>query len=84
MSESVETVLRRMIAKQVNVDPAAVTPEASLDALGVGSLDLVEIIMSIEDEYDVTVPLDANEASKTLSTVGDLIALGNKLGLAGT
>ena len=82
MSETVESVLRRVIAEQLKVDQSEVTPETTLDSLGVGSLDLIEIIMTIEDEFDVTIPLDANEASKTLNTVGDLIALGNELGIA--
>ena len=81
MSDTIESVLRKVIAKQANVDESAVTAESTLDELGVGSLDLVEIIMSIEDEYGVEVPLDANEAAKSIRTVGDIIALGESLGL---
>jgi acyl carrier protein len=81
MSETIESVLRKVIAKQANLDESAVTMESSLDELGVGSLDLVEIIMSIEDEYGVEVPLDANEAAKSIKTVGDIVALGRSLGL---
>lgn len=81
MSDTIESVLRKVIAKQANVDESAVKLESTLDELGVGSLDLVEIIMSIEDEYGVEVPLDANQAAKSIRTVGDIVALGESLGL---
>ena len=76
-------VLRRVIAKQANLDPLVITPEAVLSELGVTSLDLVEIIMTIEDEYDVTIPVDAVEAWNSYKTVANLIELGHSLGLDG-
>ncbi len=81
MAGSVEAVVTEAIAKQAKIDRSAVRMEATLDELGVSSLDLVEIIMTIEDEYDITIPLDANEASQSIKTVGDIVALGQKLGL---
>jgi acyl carrier protein len=47
----------------------------------VRSLDLVEIIMSIEDTYDVTIPNNAVEAWDRFKTVGDLMQLGEEFGL---
>jgi acyl carrier protein len=76
-------VLRRVIAKQAHLDPSVITPESVLSDLGVTSLDLVEIIMTIEDEYDVTIPVDAVEAWNTYKTVANLIELGRSLGLDG-
>ena len=81
MAGSVEAVVTEAIAKQAKIDRSTVRMEATLDELGVSSLDLVEIIMTIEDEYDITIPLDANEASQSIKTVGDIVALGQKLGL---
>ncbi len=75
--------LRRVIANQVHLDPSAITPESVLSELGVTSLDLVEIIMTIEDEYDVTIPVDAVEAWNSYKTVANLIELGRSLGLEG-
>jgi acyl carrier protein len=83
MPDTIESVLRNLIAKQASIEPASITPASTLDELGVTSLDLVEIIMSIEDEYGVTIPLDANEASRTVRTFGDLINLGRSLGIEG-
>jgi acyl carrier protein len=62
MRETIEDVLRGIIANQAHLDPSAITRESVLSELGVTSLDLVEIIMTIEDEYDVTIPVDAVEA----------------------
>jgi acyl carrier protein len=63
MRETIEDVLRGMIAKQAHLDPSVITPESVLSELGMTSLDLVEIIMTIEDKYDVTIPVDEGEAS---------------------
>ena len=83
MGEAITDVLRRVIAKQAHLDPSVITPESVLSELGVTSLDLVEIIMTIEDEYDVTIPVDAVEAWNTYKTVANLIELGRSLGLDG-
>ena len=83
MRETIEDVLKGMIAKQAHLDPSMITPESELSELGVTSLDLVELIMTIEDKYDVTIPVDAVEAWNGYKTVANLIELGHSLGLAG-
>ena len=83
MRETIEEVLRGIIAKQIHLDPSVITPESVLSELGVTSLDLVEIIMTIEDMYDVTIPVDAVEAWNNYKTVANLIELGHSLGLQG-
>ena len=83
MTEAIEDVLREIIAKQAHVDPSAITRESVLSELGVTSLDLVEIIMTIEDKYDVSIPVDAVEAWNGYKTVANLIELGHSLGLEG-
>ena len=83
MRETIEDVLREIIAKQAHLDPSAITPESVLSEIGVTSLDLVEIIMTVEDKYDVTIPVDAVEAWNNYKTVANLIELGQSLGLEG-
>ena len=83
MRETIEDALREIIAKQAHLDPSVITPESVLSELGVTSLDLVEIIMTIEDKYDVTIPVDAVEAWNGYKTVANLIELGHSLGLGG-
>ena len=83
MRETIDDLLREIIAKQAHLDPSVITPESVLSELGVTSLDLVEIIMTIEDKYDVTIPVDAVEAWNGYKTVANLIELGHSLGLEG-
>jgi acyl carrier protein len=83
MRETIEDALREIIAKQAHLDPSVITPESVLSELGVTSLDLVEIIMTIEDKYDVTIQVDAVEAWNGYKTVANLIELGQSLGLDG-
>jgi len=83
MKDGMERTLIRIIATKAHLDPQMVVPEATLSELGVTSLDLVEIIMTIEDEYDVIIPVDAVEASNNYKTVGDLIKLGSSFDLEG-
>jgi acyl carrier protein len=83
MREPIEDALREIIAKQAHLDPSVITPESLLSELGVTSLDLVEIIMTIEDKYDVTIQVDAVEAWNGYKTVANLIELGHSLGLEG-
>ena len=73
MSESIEQKVKEIIVEQLGVGEDAVTPEASImDDLGADSLDLVELVMSLEQEFlgDEQIPEDEQEK---LSTVGDVI-----------
>ena len=64
-----EERLRKLIAEQLGVDESRVVPTASFaDDLEADSLDLVELIMSLEEEFGVEIPDD--DAEK-IATVGD-------------
>lgn len=63
--------VKEIVVEQLGVDEDAVTMSASfVDDLGADSLDIVELIMAFEEEFDVEIP-DA-EAEK-ISTVGDAV-----------
>ena len=73
---SVADDVLEIVAKQVKADRANVTRSTSLADLNIQSLDLVEIIFSIEDKFDIEVPYNANDprsAGVTFQTVGDVI-----------
>ena len=60
-----------MIAEQLNCEESEITAETSFkDDLGADSLDLFELVMALEDEYNVEIP--AEELAE-LATVGDVI-----------
>ena len=63
--------VRDIIVETLGCDAEAVTPTASLaDDLGADSLDVVDMLMSLEDEFDVEIPDDEIEK---IRTVGDLV-----------
>ena len=73
---SVEDKVKKIIAEKLSVDLDEVVPEASfVDDLGADSLDQVELIMAMEEEFDVEIP---DEEAEKLVTVGDAIAYTKK------
>lgn len=70
-SEEVFEKVKGIIVEQLGVAEAAVTMEASfIDDLGADSLDIVELIMALEEEFDMEIP-DA-DAEKVVA-VGDVV-----------
>lgn len=68
---SVEEKLIDIIAEQLSVDKDKVVPQASfVDDLGADSLDLVELIMAMEEAYDIEI---ADEVAEKIVTVQDAI-----------
>lgn len=66
-----------IIAEQAVLDVSEVSPESTLQSLGIDSLGLVESIFAIEEVFDVSVPFNANEPSKSdfdLSSVATIVA----------
>lgn len=63
--------IRSIIVEQLGVDESAVTLDTSfIDDLGADSLDIVELIMGFESEFDMEIP---DEEAETISTVGDAV-----------
>ena len=63
--------LQGIIAEVLNVEPEDVTMAATfVDDLGADSLDIFQIIMGIEEEFDIEIP---NEAAEQIVTVGDAV-----------
>lgn len=68
---SVEDKVKKVIAEKLSVDISEVVPDASfVEDLGADSLDLVELIMSMEEEFDVDI---SDEDAEKLVTVKDAI-----------
>ena len=63
--------MKELIADQLSIDADTITEESSFkDDLGADSLDLFELVMALEDEYNIEIP--AEELTE-LATVGDVI-----------
>ncbi len=65
--------IKKIIVDQLGVDADAVTPETTIENLGVDSLDLVETIMTVEDEFGVTFDDSDVEGLKTVGDIADYI-----------
>ncbi len=63
--------VKEIIMEQLSIsDPDVVTPETTLEDLGADSLDMVEVIMALEDEFDVQI---RDEDLESLKCVADLV-----------
>ena len=63
--------LQQIIAELLNVEPDEITMDTTfVDDLGADSLDVFQIIMGIEEEFDIEIP---NEAAESIVTVADAV-----------
>ena len=63
--------VKSILIDQLDVEEEKVTPEASIaDDLGADSLDIVDLVMSLEEEFDLEIPDDQVE---NIKTVGDIV-----------
>lgn len=67
----------KIIAEQAVLEPSDVSLDSTLEDLGIDSLGLVESIFSIEEEFDITIPFNANEPTESdfdITNVKSIIA----------
>ena len=64
--------VKMILSSQFDVEEDSITPETNIaDDLGADSLDVVDMLMSLEDEFDVEIP---DEEIERIRTVGELVA----------
>ena len=71
-----------IIAEQAMLDPSELKLDMSPQDIGIDSLGLVESIFAIEEEFDISVPFNANEPEKSefdISSLGAIVAAVEKL-----
>ncbi len=62
-----------IFSREVGVAPDRLRPEATLDALEIASLDIVQAIFAIEERFDVQIPVVPDRAGSEFTTVGQLL-----------
>ncbi|MBL1175425.1 acyl carrier protein [Pantanalinema sp. GBBB05] len=66
--------VQKIVAEQLGVDASEVTPQASFaNDLGADSLDTVELVMALEEEFDIEIPDEAAEEIATVQAAVDYI-----------
>ena len=68
---SVESRVREIVAKNVDIDAREIDRSADLQALDIESLDLIEIIFEIEETFDINI--DQDDKSANLTTIGEML-----------
>lgn len=72
MSNDVEASIIAIIAPAADVEAGEITRETELAELEIDSLVLTEVVMDIEDKYDIEIDMNTAEAWESLKTVGDI------------
>lgn len=62
--------LRQILSEQLGINPLEINTDTTIEDLGVDSLDMVEALMNIEEEFEIEIDTDEAENFKT---VGDLL-----------
>ncbi len=76
MEPDIEQRVIEIIADQAMLEPSDVTPDSTLEDLGIDSMGLVECIFAIEEAFDISVPFNANapaESDFDISSVASII-----------
>ncbi|AGH95539.1 acyl carrier protein [Pseudobdellovibrio exovorus] len=77
---SINTKVKDIIVEQLGVDPEKVKAEASfIDDLGADSLDIVELVMAMEEEFDLEIPDEDAEKLKTVNDVQSYLSSKGKV-----
>ncbi|MDU9003285.1 acyl carrier protein [Sedimentitalea todarodis] len=74
---SIKEKVIAIIAEQAVLETSDVAMDSTLESLGIDSLGLVESIFSIEEEFDITIPFNANEPTDSdfdISSVAAIVA----------
>jgi acyl carrier protein len=73
----IDTKVMEILSKQIRKKPEHLAPETTLESLGIDSLGMVEIIFSLEDEFNISIPesKDIQQRFKGFATVADVITM---------
>jgi len=76
MAQDVSAKVCELVAEKAMVDAGSVSRESTLEALGLDSLGLVELVFAVEEAFDIEVPFNANDPESSefdIENVGSII-----------
>ena len=65
MARNVKKTIIKILAEQALLSPKDISENSSLDSMGIDSLGLVEVVFSIEEAFNITIPFNANDPQNT-------------------
>jgi acyl carrier protein len=65
--------LRRIIARDFEVDPQLIQPDSRLEDLAIDSLGVIEIMFAVEEQFSIIVPPEPPDARTPINTLNDLV-----------
>ena len=65
--------VKALVADQLSIDPSVITMETKFEDLNADSLDVVEVIMALENEFDIEIPDEEAEKIKNIGSVVDYV-----------
>jgi len=75
MNQAIFDKVKKIVAEQLEVEPGDVTPQANFaNDLNADSLDVVELVMALEEEFDIEIPDEAAEQIATVQAAVDYIS----------
>ncbi len=75
MNQEIFDRVKKIVAEQLEVEPGDVTPQANFaNDLNADSLDVVELVMALEEEFDIEIPDEAAENIATVQAAVDYIS----------
>jgi acyl carrier protein len=63
-----------LVAKETGIERARLVPSASIEELGIPSLDMVQAVFELETHFDIEIPAISEKAGSEFATVGDLVS----------
>ena len=73
-AQQIEESVRTVLVEEFKVDPESIGPEATFKHMGLDSLDMVSLVMSLEDRLGVQIPDDELQGVERLEQALDLLA----------
>ncbi|MBO8482145.1 hypothetical protein B5F83_06955 [Muribaculum sp. An289] len=67
------TIVRNIIADHAGISPESLEPSTQLEAIGLDGMDISEVFMSIEDEFDVEISDEEYNDIRTINDIEELI-----------
>lgn len=71
--------VQKIVAKKFSLPEESVSPDATLEELGLDSLDAIEMLFEVEDEFHIRIPQERSEDQAKLSTVQDVLNIIDRL-----